>query len=147
MQTNIEQWPVKIELPVYWGDMDAFQHVNNVCFIRWFECVRIEYFRQIADVTMLSNKQIGPILAQVSANYLMPLTFPDSIIAAANVNKIGNTSFHMEYLIKSKNTNQPAATGQSVIVMINYQTGEKVPVKNILQDKIESLQSTIGTLL
>ncbi len=34
------KWPVTVELPVQWGDMDAFGHVNNAVYLRWFESRR-----------------------------------------------------------------------------------------------------------
>lgn len=27
--------PVSVLIPVAWGEMDAFQHVNNVVYARW----------------------------------------------------------------------------------------------------------------
>jgi acyl-CoA thioester hydrolase len=30
MQDLIKDYPVVIEMPIAWGDMDAFQHVNNI---------------------------------------------------------------------------------------------------------------------
>jgi len=40
----MNHWPISLELPVQWGEMDAFQHVNNVAYLRWFESARIAYF-------------------------------------------------------------------------------------------------------
>ena len=39
--------PVAVDRPVRWGDMDAFQHVNNTVYFRWFECARLEYFQAV----------------------------------------------------------------------------------------------------
>ena len=33
--------PIVIALSVQWGDMDAFAHVNNTVYLRWFESARI----------------------------------------------------------------------------------------------------------
>ena len=32
--------PVRVKIPVAWGDLDALQHVNNTVYFRWFETVR-----------------------------------------------------------------------------------------------------------
>ena len=40
-------WPIRTEISLQWGDMDAFNHVNNVIYIRWCETSRIELFRKI----------------------------------------------------------------------------------------------------
>ena len=46
-QDGFGRWPVRRELPVQWGDMDAFAHVNNTVYLRWFETVRIAYFEEL----------------------------------------------------------------------------------------------------
>src|SRR5262249_44770182 len=39
--------PVIVELPVVWGEMDAYRHVNNAVYFRYFESARLEYFRRL----------------------------------------------------------------------------------------------------
>ena len=39
--------PVSVQIPVAWGDMDAFGHVNNTVYLRWFETARIAFFRAV----------------------------------------------------------------------------------------------------
>jgi len=34
-------FPVRIEIPVAWGEMDAFGHGNNVAYFRYFESAQI----------------------------------------------------------------------------------------------------------
>ena len=34
-------------MPIRWGDMDAFGHVNNTVYFRYMEQVRISWFEQI----------------------------------------------------------------------------------------------------
>ena len=46
MSETLGRWPVTLEIPVQWGEMDAFGHVNNVVYLRWFESVRIAYFER-----------------------------------------------------------------------------------------------------
>ena len=38
---SLEQYPVILEQPVAWGDMDAFGHVNNVMYYRYIESARL----------------------------------------------------------------------------------------------------------
>src|ERR1700677_2939135 len=49
---------VAIAIPVQWGDQDAFAHVNNVVFFRWFESARIAYFRRIGLMKHLDGGQV-----------------------------------------------------------------------------------------
>src|SRR5205807_2006177 len=43
-------FPVVVELPVNWGEMDAYRHVNNVVYFRYFENARLEYFRRLPRI-------------------------------------------------------------------------------------------------
>lgn len=144
---QLTQWPIQMTIPVKWGDMDAFQHVNNTHYIRWFECVRIEYFMKIAPEQLTSNKGIGPILAHIDADYHFPVTFPDNVTAQTAISKVGHTSFTMEYLVTSQKHQRPAATGSGVIVMIDYQSGEKSPMQQSFIDKIQAVQGSIQSYL
>jgi acyl-CoA thioester hydrolase len=47
MQELLKSFPVVVEIPVIWGDMDSFQHVNNVIYFRYFESARIQYFEAV----------------------------------------------------------------------------------------------------
>ena len=40
-------YPVIVDLPVAWGEMDFYRHVNNVVYFRYFENARLEYFRRL----------------------------------------------------------------------------------------------------
>ena len=46
MQELLKSFPVVAKIPVRWGDMDSFQHVNNVSYFRYFESARIAYFNE-----------------------------------------------------------------------------------------------------
>ena len=43
----LADYPVTAPVVVQWGDQDAFGHVNNTVFLRWFEVGRIAYFSEI----------------------------------------------------------------------------------------------------
>jgi acyl-CoA thioester hydrolase len=36
MTTILEDYPVIVEFPVAWGEMDAMGHVNNIVYFRYF---------------------------------------------------------------------------------------------------------------
>ena len=47
-----------IELPVRWGDMDAFGHVNNVQYMRYLGRVhKIEFICQAIDWLILTDEE------------------------------------------------------------------------------------------
>jgi acyl-CoA thioester hydrolase len=134
------KFPVSLEIPVAWGDMDSFGHVNNVVFLRWCESARIAYFDRTGITEKMKLEKIGPILARACLDYRRPVTYPDIIRSSATVTQIGKTSFVMRYRLFSLSQAAVAGEGDSVIVMIDYRSGEKVPVDAELRRRIAALE-------
>jgi Thioesterase-like superfamily len=40
-------FPGIVTQAVLWGEMDSYQHVNNVAYFRYFENGRLEYIRRV----------------------------------------------------------------------------------------------------
>lgn len=137
----MNRWPVTIELPVQWGEMDSFQHVNNVTYLRWFESARIAYFERAGILAGMPDT--GPIQARQEIDYRLPLTYPDSVRVAATVSRLGNSSFTMGLRVRSKKHDRAiAAEGVAVIVMFDYRAGRKVPLSAALREAIERLEAS-----
>lgn len=136
------RWPVSLELPVLWGDMDAFGHVNNTIYLRWFESARIEYLERIGLNARMRAERVGPILAHTRCDFLLPLTFPDTVLAEATLARVGTTSFTMAYRVRSRAHGlAEAARGEGVVVLFDYARGAKVPLDAELRAAIERLQA------
>ena len=135
----IEGFAVVERIPVLWGDMDAFGHVNNARFIRWFETARIAHFQRIGIKTA-EAVGVAPILAHVSCDFVTPVDFPDEVLVGARATRIGTTSFTHEYVVaRSERPEQPVAKGIGVIVMYDYDTATKAPVPAEIRQAIEEL--------
>ena len=96
MKEQIKAYPVINEIPIAWGDMDAFQHVNNVVYFRHFESARISYFERIKFIEVMKKTGIGPILASTQCRYKIPLTYPDKITVGAKVDTIEKESSRLK---------------------------------------------------
>ncbi len=79
MVDPLSGFPVTIEIPIQWGDQDAFRHVNNTVYIRWFESSRVAYTRKAGLWDFLETDRIGPILASTHCEYRTSLTYPDTV--------------------------------------------------------------------
>jgi acyl-CoA thioester hydrolase len=134
--------PVIIELPVVWGEMDSYRHVNNVVYFRYFESARLEYFRRLGWFEYEQETGIGPILAATSARFRKPLTYPDTIWVAARVPVVEEDRFTMEYRLVSRKLAAVAAEGTGTIVTYHYARGTKVSVPEELRRRITELEAT-----
>ena len=134
-------YPVIVELPVAWGDMDSYRHVNNVVYFRYFENARLEYFRRLDWFEYEKETGIGPILAATQARFRKPLTYPDTMSVGCRISKVEEDRFQMEYCLVSHRLNAVAADGTGTIVTFNYADGKKVSIPEEIRQRIERLES------
>jgi acyl-CoA thioester hydrolase len=135
----LKDFPVIVKIPIAWGDMDAFGHVNNIRYFKYFETARIKFFEEIGLVDVMHQSTIGPILASTSAKFVKPVVYPDIISIGARITELKENSFTMEYLIESEKLGV-AAIGEALIVILDYQSSQKVPLPQDLKKKILQLQ-------
>ena len=119
--------------------MDAFGHVNNVVFFRYFESVRIEYFHAIQGEDLKKDGFV-PILASTECNYLRPVYFPDTLLGEARVSKVGNTSLTMEYRLTSEKQNAVVAEGKAVVVNVDPKSGKSAPLAEATKARIAEIE-------
>jgi len=139
-------FPVIVDQAVVWGDMDSYEHVNNVVYFRYFENARLEYFRRLGWFEFEEQTGIGPILAATQARFRRPLTYPDTISIGAKVLSIGADRFQLAHLIVSHAQEAVTTEGQGTLVTFHYVRQEKVPVPEELRRRIEELEGRPGPL-
>lgn len=134
-RTN-EAFHFSIRIPVLWGDQDSFGHVNNARYFTWFEAARLEYFKALGLATGGTPK-VGPILAQTACDFVAPVHWPGEVEVGARTLEVGRTSFTMEYAVWTAGAPQQLrARGRGVLVLIDYETGAKVPVDDALRARL-----------
>lgn len=140
MNEILAPYPIIVHQLVDWGDMDAYQHVNNTVFFRHFENARIAYFARIAWLDIEGGKRVGPILASTACRYRRPVTYPDTLQSATRVTELQDSGFVMHHLIWSEKLQAVAAQGESRIVSYDYGKQEKCLLPDHLRDAIRSLE-------
>ena len=133
-------YPVVTRFPLHWGEMDAYQHVNNVAYFRYFETARIDYFAKMGIGGPVIGK-LGPILASVSAKYLAPLVFPDNLAIGTRVSDVQKDRFLIQHAIFSEQKQRIVTTGEDLIVAYDYATLRKTDMPAEWVKKIREIES------
>lgn len=76
------------EQRIVWGDHDAFQHVNNVRYVRFFESARIKWMSSLGNElggpekarAMLKAQGASFILKSIEVRFRRPVTYPDTLL-------------------------------------------------------------------
>jgi acyl-CoA thioester hydrolase len=134
-------FPVVIEFDVPWGDMDAFQHVSNIVYFRYFQDARIEYFRRLGWMGKADEfGGVGPIVHSASARFRRAVTWPDRVAVGARVVNPEGDRFTVEHRLVSSKFGAVAAEGVALIVTFDYVRGQKAAIPDLLRARIAELE-------
>ncbi len=136
----LAQFRVVISIPVQWGDQDAFGHVNNTIYLRWFESARITYFERMGVLDLHEAENVGPILASITCDYRRPVTYPDTVLVGARVTRIGRSSFGMDHACASQAQGIIAAEGKSTLVLYDYRKEKSHHIPELLRRAIADIE-------
>ena len=143
MKELLASYPVVIEIPVAWGDMDAMRHVNNVMYFRYFESARAAYFEKLEGWGYVNQTGIGPIMASIQCKFRIPLTYPDTLSVGTRVSRIEEDRFVMEHRIVSQKAQAIAAEGEAVIVSYNYRDNKKTILPEEWRRRMRTLEQSV----
>lgn len=133
------QFPVVLRIPVQWGEMDAYGHVNNTVFFRYFESARVEFLARCGFLASYEQHRIGAILHSTACRFRRPLFYPDAAWVGGRATKIEADRFHMEYRVVSEAQDAVVADGTGIIVSYDYAGETKVPLPDSVRDGIRAL--------
>jgi acyl-CoA thioester hydrolase len=113
-------------MPVRWGDLDAYGHINNTLYFRYFEEAR---FQLMQEKNIPINGTAHPVVVTIGCTFMRPLFHPDNIRVEIFLSEPGRSSFMMHYRIYSSTYPQaPSAEGYSKIVWVSSENGKSVPL-------------------
>jgi acyl-CoA thioester hydrolase len=133
------EYPVVVEWPVAWAEMDYFRHVNHAVYFRYFEGARIAYLGRIGFREIGAGQPVGPILASTEARYRRPVAYPDTVVVGARCTELREDRFVHHYRLVSRSHGEVAAEGGGVLVAYDYERGSKTAIP-------ESIRRAIGAL-
>ena len=77
----------EVDMAVRWGDMDAYNHVNNTIYFRYMEQCRLEWFAKLGFKTV--DEDIVPILVEANCRFIRAVTHPSTVRVTIRVTGIG----------------------------------------------------------
>ena len=135
--SELAHYPIIHQQPIHWGEMDAFNHLNNVVYYRYAESARIGYLQALG----MFDGSMVTVLAQSSCQYLRPVTYPDTLLLGVRCQRLGNTSIVMEYSYYSCAQEAIVATADAVIVRLDSDGKDKLPWSNEERERLLKLEA------
>ena len=126
----------EMTIPIRWGDMDAMGHVNNTCYFRYLEIVRIEWMRSIG--CQPDPKGEGPVIVNAFCNFYKQFEYPGDVLMKMYAGEPGRSSF--ESWGTMERTDQPGviyAAGGATTVWIDFPAQKSCPLPDWLRRIVE----------
>ena len=137
VRTKLMGYRTITSLPVQWGDQDAFGHVNNVVYFRWFESSRVDFLDDCQTNVTMKGTGLGPILASIKCDYRRQLRFPDTVYVGSKITRVGRSSADISHAVVSLMQSEIVAEGVSVVVVFNYETQRVTRIPEELRRQFE----------
>lgn len=120
-KNNSEDQPVfSMVIPIKWGEMDAYGHVNNTVFFRLFEEARIQWLSSLSLSADGSGQ--GPIIITTGATFLREMGYPANVRVELRTGKAGNTSLETFYRLVDEDSRVQYAEGYAKVVWFDHTT-------------------------
>ena len=133
-----QRYHFHIEFDVQWIDMDAFQHVNNKEYFRYFEKIRIDYFESRGFMAYMEKQKVGPIVASTQCRFKFPLSYPDKIIIGTYISDLEEDRFLMNYGVFSLAHQLVAAIGDAQVVCFDYGANTKSTLPDTMARSLQA---------
>ena len=119
------------EMPVRWGDMDAYGHVNNTLYFRYFEEAR---FMWMLEKGVPLKSDTHPVVVTIGCTFLRPIFHPETLRIDVFISEPGRSSFMVKYKVyTASQPDAPAAEGYSKVVWVSSEDGKSVALPDLVR--------------
>lgn len=124
---------MRLEIEIWFGDVDAFGHVNNVKYARFLETVRAKFF-----MDKFGKLEPTFVIRRLEMDFLSPMFLGETAVVEMWVGNIGNTSWEFLYRITEKESGREVVRARSVQVWVDLKTNTKMPIPDDVRKVLEA---------
>jgi len=108
-----------VHVPMRWSDMDAYQHINNVAFLGYFEMARVNLFFEHPTHDEKTGMRRGLVVHSHEITYKRPVEYhAQPLEIQIWVDTVRAASFLCHY--EAFDHGQLAVTGQTMLVPFDF---------------------------
>ena len=111
---------------IRFSDVDQFGHVNNSVYFSLYDLAKTTYFKDVLGMSEWGDVVV--VVANINANFLMPVFFSDGIEIETATVQLGNKSFTLLQRAVVKGTGEVKCECRTTLVMYDLLTKEPTPI-------------------
>ena len=119
---------------IRFSDVDQFGHVNNSVYFQLYDLAKTTYFKDVMGMTEWNDVVV--VVANINANFLMPIFFSDSIEIETTTIQLGNKSFTLLQRAVVKDSGEVKCECRTTLVMYDLLTKEPTPIPDHYKNAI-----------
>lgn len=123
-------------MPIRWGDMDAYGHVNNTVYFRYMEQARVEWIEAMQVPVRPGGS--GPVIINASCTFQIPMNYPGTVEVRTYVGAVGRSSCQTYVEMRVLGDERVYAEGAAKVVWMDTQTGKSVPLPDHVRAELEA---------
>ena len=114
-----------VPMSVRWGDLDAFNHVNNATFLVYAQEARLAWLADVKGVWF--DETMMPVVAAAKINFRRQLAWPAQIVVELAATRLGTSSLTIAHRIVDAGDHELVyADGEVVMVWVEPDSGRSV---------------------
>lgn len=109
----------ELTLRIDWSEMDTYQHVNNLSFMKYMQSARVQFWELSGLYQMYSETKKGAMLVSSKCDFQHPLFYPGEVFIKTQIEFIKNSSFGLIHHLYN-HENVLCAEGHDVAVCYDF---------------------------
>jgi acyl-CoA thioester hydrolase len=127
----------QIRMPIRWGDMDAYGHVNNTIYFRYMEQARVEWINSLGYSVAPGRESM--LMINGFCNFYQQLSYPGELILKTSIGAIGRSSLDVYTdMFLSAAPETLVAEGGATMVWVDLSTNQSKPWPDLILQILRS---------
>jgi len=133
--SDFPDFKLSLEIRIDWSDLDMYEHVNNVSYMRYLQSGRVNFWEASGIHEFYRSSNQGTMLVSTKCDFKKALFYPGNAIVKTKLDFIGNTSFGLKHIILNEK-DEICAEGDDVVVCFDFEKKETFAVPDWMRKKI-----------
>jgi acyl-CoA thioester hydrolase len=122
-------------LVVRFRDCDPMGHVNHAVYFTYMEQCRFAWWRHLGGGIGLPGA--STIIVHAECDYRAPAHVHDELEVSLRLERLGQSSIALRYVLVNATTGEPVAEGRTVNVTVDKATGRSTPIPGETRARLE----------
>ena len=139
-ENQAEQYYHSLPIQIRFNDVDRYGHVNNNSYFAYYDLGKEEYLRNVLKMDY-RNSDVVPVIANINADFILPIFYGDEIIIETRVSHIGKKSFTLTQRAINQKTGNIVCQCSTVMVCFNLKTQTSAELPEVYRKAFVEFES------